>query len=137
MATFVGGGANDSADAERTAAVEQLFRETLADARIRGEVARITPVWIKSAHRRHGGVFFAGAITDRVERGPLIECQIDLGTVEPLTVLVPKHLVDQLGWSRTVGVVGSLIDRPAERIAGYDGLATQVVWAKSLLPLGP
>jgi hypothetical protein len=137
MATFVGGGANDSADAERTAAVDQLLRETLADARIRGEVARITPVWIKSAHRRHGGVFFAGAITDRVERGPLIECQIDLGTVEPLTVLVPKHLVDQLGWSRTVGVVGSLIDRPAERIAGYDGLATQVVWAKSLLPLGP
>jgi hypothetical protein len=138
MATFVGGGAaNDPADAERTAAVEQLFRETLADPRIRGEVARIAPVWIKSAHRRHGGVFFAGAITDRVERGSLVECQIDLGTVGPLTVLVPKRLVDQLGWSRSVGVVGSLIDRPAERIAGYQGPAMQVVWAKSLIPLGP
>jgi hypothetical protein len=137
IATFV----DDTGDTP--AAIEQLrrdsqsvFRDALAEARIRGEVARIVPVWIGSPSRKHGGVFFAGQIGRRSERGPVSECQVAIGSGEPLTILVPPNLIDRLaGSGRTTIIIGSLIDRPSERIAGYDGLARQAVWVSSLIPV--
>jgi len=136
IATFAGVGSSVlTTDNEQTAAVEALFKESLVEERVRGEVARIVPIWISSIHRRHGGIFFAGTIVGRVERGTLTECQLDLGTGSTISVLAPTSIVDRLAANRAVAVVGSLIDKPAERIDGYSGSAPQVVWAKSLISL--
>jgi hypothetical protein len=131
-ATFVA-----NLQASESADVEPFFRETLAENRIRDEVARIVPIWITSTHRRHGGIFFAGTLTSRVERGAVTECEFAMTSGASQTVLVPPSLADRLAAARrTVIVVGSLIDRPAERIGDYTGNAPQVVWASSLIPLG-
>jgi hypothetical protein len=133
-ATFIDP-SQSSAAAPTTSAAETLFKDTLADPRIRREVARIVPIWIGSAHRRHGGVFFAGSIVGRNEHGAMTECQVDLGAGTTLSVLAPPAQISRAGFSRNVIVVGSLIDKPAERIAGYSTAAPQVVWASSLIPL--
>jgi hypothetical protein len=112
-----------------------LFAETLAELRIRDEVARIAPVWIGSPHRRHGGIFFAGTIVSRMQQGPFVELVVSLDAATSLTVIAPGESVDRLPPAGPIAVVGSLVDKPAERIEGYRGAAMQAVWAKSLLPL--
>ncbi len=118
--------------------VDELFRETLTDARIRTEVARIAPIWISSPTRRHGGIFFAGTVRRVAERGSVAECQFDTGAGEPLTILVPPPIADRLAdGGRTLIVVGSLVDRPADRAAGYTGAASRAVWVSRLVPVAP
>jgi hypothetical protein len=124
-----------AAPGQPQAAIDALFKEALADPRIRIEIARIVPIWIGSAYRRHGGVFFAGAIVGRNDFGAMSECQIDLGAGTTLSILLPPEVASQLNSSQSVGVVGSLIDKPSERVAGYTGAAPQVVWVGSLFPL--
>lgn len=133
-ATFIDP-SQSSAPEQSQAAVDALFNETLADPRIRNEIARIVPIWIGSAYRRHGGVFFAGSIVGRNDFGAMSECQIDLGAGTTLSILLPPDVANRLNRSQSVAVVGSLIDKPSERIAGYAGAAPQVVWVGSLTPL--
>jgi len=115
---------------------EVLFRETLRDPRIRGEVARIAPIWIETSQRRHGGIFFAGAVASSSNQGPVVECRIDTGAGDPLTILVPTALADQLDRSGgTLGIVGSIVDNPRERVTGYTGNAPQAIWVGKLIPL--
>jgi hypothetical protein len=132
MATFAEG-----VDGDATAsAVDWVFRTTLAEPRVRGEVARIVPIWIGSTYRRHGGIFFAGAVVERNNAGSMIECRVDAGAGTSLVILVPPSLADTLANSyRPVAVVGSLVDRPAERVSGYTGSAPQAVWVGRLIPL--
>jgi hypothetical protein len=125
------------ADATKlTQEVDTLFRTTLADAHTRDEVAQIAPMWIASAHRKHGGVFFAGSVTHQEPKGSVVECNVDLGGGKSLVVLTTPAAAQQTaGSARPVGVVGSIVDKPAEKVQGYTGSATQAIYAPGLLPL--
>ena len=113
-----------------------MFRETLSDAHTRGEVARIVPKWIGSKYRKHGGVFFAGTVIGESSKGQVVECRVDLGAGDPLTILVPDTLAKGLDNSgRPLGIVGSIVDSPAQHVSGYDGDAPQAVWVGRLIPL--
>jgi hypothetical protein len=115
---------------------EILFRLTLADQHTRGEVAVIVRKWLKSPHRKHGGVFFAGTVARNVEQGSVTECLFDLGDGQTLTVLVPPDAIEKLPDSaQPLGVIGWIVDNPAEQVGGYTGNAQQAVWAKKLIPL--
>jgi hypothetical protein len=115
---------------------ERLFRQTLADAHTRDEVARILPKWISSPHRKQGGVFFAGTVTRQTNKGALVECEVDAAGHGTMIVLVPleqaKPLADAAG---PVGVVGWIVDEPALRVNGYTGAARQAIWSGSLIAL--
>ena len=52
-------------------------------------------------------------------------------------VLARRHAAGQDLQSSTkpVAVVGAIVDKPADEIAGYTGKTPQVVFAKKLLPL--
>jgi hypothetical protein len=113
-----------------------LFQQTLADAHTRDEVALIARKWIESRHRKHGGVFFAGRLISEVDKGSVVECQFDVGGREALIVVVPQDSTDQLAQrSRSLGIVGWIVDKPAEGVSGYTGEAKQAVWASRLIPL--
>jgi hypothetical protein len=113
-----------------------LFRQTLTDAHTRDEVALIARKWIESPHRKHGGVFFAGTLINEVDKGSVVECQFDVGGPAPLMVVVPQNNIDQLTQrSRPLGVVGWIVDSPAEQVSGYTGEAKQAIWASQLIPL--
>jgi hypothetical protein len=115
---------------------DALFRTTLADAHTRGDVALIVPRWLSFANRPDGGVFFAGEISQQIGKGSVLECQVDLGAGEPLTILVPKSRAELLDHATgPVAVVGSIVDSPAQNVAGYEGDATQAVWVGQILPL--
>jgi hypothetical protein len=119
-----------AADAER------LFRQTLIDAHTQSDVAFILPKWIRSPSRKHGGVFFAGRPLQNAEHGSVVECQMDAGTGEPITILLPTGTADQLtNSSKPVGIVGWIVDAPAKKISGYTGDSPRAIWARCVLPL--
>src|SRR5262249_12913815 len=115
---------------------EKLFHETLATDHTRTEVARIVPLWIASQKRNSGGVFFAGALRELPGRSPIVECQVDLGSGAPIAVLLGRELATQINIDgKPMGIVGSLVDDPAQRVTGYAGSARQAIWASRLIPL--
>jgi hypothetical protein len=115
---------------------QQLFRDTLADPKVAAEVAAISPIWINSPHRQHGGIFVAGTIVRRSVQRDLDVCMLDTGTGSPLVILVPGGLPDGVAsMTLPVAVVGVIVDDPTKQIRGYTGSAAQSIWAASLLPL--
>ena len=115
---------------------EELFRKTLADAHTRAEVAVIVQKWIASPHRKHGGVFFGGTVTQDVDKGSVVECQVDIGDGQAMTVLVPPAAGKQLSESpQPLGVIGWIVDNPATQVGGYTGEARRAIWAAHLIPL--
>jgi hypothetical protein len=115
---------------------DELFRQTLASAHTRNEIAQIAPKWIGLAKRQHGGVFFAGKITRHENKGSVVECSVDVSDGQLLSVLVPTSAAKDLTTSdRAVGVVGWIVGKPAEQVEGYKGSAPQAVFAKKLISL--
>ncbi|MEX2308022.1 MAG: hypothetical protein WD738_10540 [Pirellulales bacterium] len=136
-ATFVDPSSASESVATSQQAADELFRQTLSNAHTRSEVALILPKWIGSPHRKHGGVFFAASLTNPQNAGSVIECNASLETGQSsFTILVPATLADRLGdSSRPLGIVGWIVDKPAEHVTGYTGQAPQAVWATTLIPL--
>jgi hypothetical protein len=119
-----------------TTDAERLFQQTLADAHTRGEVARILPKWIASPNRKHGGVFFAGTPLESVEKGSVVECQLDTGAGGTVAVLLPQTSAAQLAdSSKAIGIVGWIVDSPASHVTGYTGDAPQAIWAGRVFAL--
>jgi hypothetical protein len=115
---------------------EHLFGDILARPKTRNEVAYITSKWLDSPHRRFGGLFLAGIVTKQSSGVAVVEYQLDMGAGNLLTVLARDSVIERLaGSGQPVGVVGSVIDHPAERISGYTGTAPRAVWAGMLIPL--
>jgi hypothetical protein len=116
--------------------VQDLVRATLADAHAQEEVARLVPIWIKSAKRTHAGVFLTGRATNHADKGTVVECQLDLGSGEPVTVLVAQEQAESIESSgRPLAILGWIVDRPSENVHGYAGDAPQAVWAGQLISL--
>ena len=116
--------------------VDALFRQTLADQHTRDEVAVIVPKWIASPNRKHGGVFFAGAVVSGTNQGSVVECSVDVGGGTSLIVLVPQQHAELLtDPGRPVGFVGWIVERPAGQVTGYTGDAPQAIWASRLISL--
>lgn len=132
--TFVAPSGDGASDLQKQA--NDLFRSTLSDLHTRGEVAQIVLKWIASPSRKHGGVFFAGNVAGQDDKGSVTECSVDLGSGQSLTALVPPALANQIGSaSQPVGIVGSIVDRPADQIGGYTGGATQAIFVSRLVSL--
>jgi hypothetical protein len=135
-ATFASAASQSSSFGSLRQDIDEFFRETLSDEHTRGEVARIVPIWAAYKDRGLNGVFFAGTVVDHSPQGDVVECRIDLGAGEPLTVLVPQDQAAQLEESaRPLAVIGSIVDSPASHVSGYNGDAAQVVWVDRLIRL--
>lgn len=127
-------GASESASLPHEA--EQLFTDALADAHTRDEVVRIAAIWLSSPNRRSDGIFVAGTVIGRSTLGNVDECQLDLGDDHRLTILLPSRAAGALPTTdQSVGIVGTIVEAPAERVSGYTGSAPQAVWVHSVLPL--
>jgi hypothetical protein len=115
--------------------VESLFHATLADDHVRQEVARIVTIWIDSPSRRHGGVFLAGTASGGQIAGDVYEYQLESAFGDSLVIISPQPLDRDAAAATTIGVVGTIVDGPAEKIAGYVGDARQAIWVRSAFPL--
>ena len=114
----------------------QLFGEVLSDARVRDEVNRIAAIWIDSPHRRHGGVFLAGQLSGGQIAGDVYEYQLAVDQGDKLVLLMQEPLDPLVGGSNhLLGVVGTIVDKPAEQVTGYRGTAPRAIWVESTIPL--
>jgi hypothetical protein len=113
-----------------------LFGEILADARVRDEVNRIASIWIVSPHRRHGGVFLSGKLGGGQIAGDVYEYQLADAKGDTMVLLMQEPL-DPLvdGTNLPLGIVGTIVDQPAEEIDGYRGTASRAIWVDSTIPL--
>ncbi len=135
-ATFVDGASNSDSVGQLQRAAEELFHETLANPHTREEVAQIVPMWLTSPNRKHGGVFFAASLTRQDEKSGVVEWRAELTSGQSLTILAPATLADRISTSgRTVGIVGWIVDRPAEQVPGYAGEDTQAIWVGQFISL--
>jgi hypothetical protein len=131
-ATFA---AQSSAGSAMSPEVELLFRQTLSDKHTRDEVAQIAQKWMDHPNRPQNGIFFAGTVTQHEVKGSVTECTVDLGTGQPLMVIIPANEAAALISNRPVAVVGAIVEKPADQIQGYSGNATKAVVANALIPL--
>ncbi len=117
-------------------ATYRLFLETLADAHTQKEVSRIAEVWVDSPHRRHGGIFLTGEVSDGRIAGDLYEYVLATESGSRFTLLMQEPLDPMLeGIGQQVGIIGSIVDRPAQSVAGYQGTAERVIWVTQLISL--
>jgi hypothetical protein len=128
-----------SASVETEQAVEgadRLFRETLVDAHTRSEIARIAQIWIDSPHRRHGGIFLAGTPSGGQIAGDVYEYELATENSGKLTLLMREPLDPLVESSdQPVGIVGSIVDNPADEVVGYRGTAKRAIWVTRAIPL--
>jgi hypothetical protein len=127
----------DPADAIKTQhESDEFFRKLLSNAHARDEVAQIVPRWMSHPRRPQNGVFLAGSASHGEPKGSVVEYNVELNGGPKVVVVVPAADGKPLDASaKPVGVVGAIIDKPADEISGYTGSASQVVFAKKLLPL--
>ncbi len=124
----------ESADALEGA--DRLFRETLSDPHTRSEVARIAQIWIDSPHRAHGGIFLAGELSGGQIVGDVYQYELTTDDGNKLALLTQEPLNPAVeASSRPVGIVGSIVEHPAEQIAGYHGTAERAIWVARAIPL--
>jgi hypothetical protein len=113
-----------------------LFKKTLGEAHTRSELAQIVPRWIAAANRKHGGIFLAGALGSPEVKGSVSESSVDMGDGKTLIVLIPPTVAEQVATaSQPVGIVGWIVDRPAEQVTGYTGGAAEAIFVSRLIPL--
>jgi len=115
---------------------QRLFDKIFSDARVRDEVNRIAAIWIDSPHRRHGGVFLSGKLSSGRIAGDVYEYQLTDAQGDTLDLLMQEPLDPLLdGSSHPLGIVGTIVDKPAEQIAGYRGAAARAIWVEDTIPL--
>ncbi|QDU58792.1 hypothetical protein [Aeoliella mucimassa] len=112
-----------------------VFPPLFATAQSREEIALISSVWLTSDRRTHGGIFFSGQPDKGRQQGSVAEYEFTLPNNHKLIVLTSKALPDSITSASHVGVIGSVIDQPAERIEGYTGSAEQVIWSNDFVPV--
>jgi hypothetical protein len=126
----------ESDDAIETAT--RLFRETLSDAHTRDEVTRIAEIWISSPHRTHGGVFLASAVHGGQIAGDVYEYEtaVDDGNGGKIALLMREPLDASLESSeQPIGIIGTIVERPADDVAGYQGTSKRAIWGAAAVPL--
>ncbi|TWT99325.1 hypothetical protein Pla108_02600 [Botrimarina colliarenosi] len=113
------------------------FKRLLREQRARDESRQIAGPWIAWTGRPHGGVFFAGSPEDVSRAGQVIQYQFRIGDqAVPVVMEKPIDAERFLNSGATeVGVIGVVVENPREWIAGYEGDAQRVVWARKTVPL--
>jgi hypothetical protein len=126
-----------SVDSEdKIEAATGLFEDTLSNPRTRGEIAKIAQVWIDYPRRRNGGIFLAGSLSGGEIVGDLYEYQLATVDGNKLSLLMQAPVDPEIdGAKRPVGIVGVIVDKPAEKITGYPGAAERVIWVARTIPL--
>lgn len=92
-------------------------------------IGRLAGYLLENGHREQNGIVLAGKLQEVVREGELFRLRIVLFGV-PKTVTVVSHLMPNppLKPQDRVIILGSIVDDPANNLAGYSGQLPQIVW---------
>ena len=83
------------------------------------------------------GVFFASIPENLRSAGEVVQYTFRLG--EPDGPVIMAEQLDKrrfkLAGAKEIGVIGVVVEKPGEMIAGYEGDAERVVWVRKTVPL--
>lgn len=113
----------------------QLFGDALGDSHTRGEVARIAEIWIDYPNRRHGGVLLVGTLGGGQIAGDVYEYQLNTPNGGTLTLVAAQPIDAALDAHASTAVAGTIVQRPADEIAGYTGTAERAIWVGRVIAL--
>lgn len=130
----------DASDAARLTAELQatdVFKRLFSEGGARADARQIAGPWIGWTGRPHGGVFFAGIPEEVSQQGEVVQYNFRTGDSVTPVVVSERLDVDRYltAGAREVGILGVVVENPREWIAGYEGDAQRVVWARKTLPL--
>lgn len=115
---------------------QDLFQQLFRYQHTRDDCTLVAQRWLSWAERPHGGVFFTGAPTSMRKEGSVFEYRFPLDDGGEIVVLSEESLAGaRFGGAEMAGVVGALINSPAELVEGYTGDVEQAVLAGYVFPL--
>jgi hypothetical protein len=108
---------------------KEIFRGLIGQPARRADLSTVAARWLQHERRLNQGVIIVGRVRDLQPQGKWTEYIVDVplgdGAVEAVV------LMDQIRFSAgdEVAVVGAILARPEEQLAGYEGDASQRVVA--------
>ncbi|TWT47737.1 hypothetical protein [Botrimarina hoheduenensis] len=120
-------------------AARDVFTKLWREALPRESSRVIARHWIEWGDRPHGGVFFAAMpVGPPAKAGKMVRYEFELDgirvpviTTEPIDA---KRFISSR--AQMIGVVGVVVESPAERIDGYEGEDPRAVWSRKTFALG-
>ncbi|HEV3136335.1 MAG TPA: hypothetical protein VGZ26_00500, partial [Pirellulales bacterium] len=86
-------------------------------------------IWLGYAKRNVAGVVFVGTVQDVQQVGKLFHIKVELTSGKPTTVTVVTSEEPKLKANDRALVLGSIVEDPAQQIAGYEGDEAAAVWS--------
>ncbi|HET6879138.1 MAG TPA: hypothetical protein VFI31_03220 [Pirellulales bacterium] len=92
-------------------------------------VGRLAGERLEDSARQVNGIILAGAVQEAQSQGDLFAMRVLLfGSGKPVTIVSRQPPEPPLDRRDRAVVLGSIVDSPAENLAGYSGTSSQVVW---------
>jgi hypothetical protein len=110
-------------------AAKNIFRGTLGDPARRTDLATIAARWLQHERRQNQGVVLIGRVRDLQPNGKWTQYTIDVPLGEG--TVAATVLMDRISFTTgdEVAVVGAILQKPLQRLTGYQGEAAEVVIA--------
>jgi hypothetical protein len=121
------------ADSPRKKA-EQLVLEFVADPLRLKELKSYGAKWLVYAKRTTPGIVLAGTVQSAEQIGKLHQIKVQLAADAPIVTLVSK-INPGVEANDEVLALGSIVERPEDQLAGYEGSEPAVVWSGLTLKL--
>jgi len=94
--------------------------------------------WIAFPKRPNNGAVLAGTVESVEQVGPLYQAKVKQGSAADSPVVTLVSAKDpQVAAGDEVLALGTIVEKPAETIAGYQGADPSVVWSGMALKLPP
>jgi hypothetical protein len=118
--------------------MEGVFRQQLASDPKRLEHLKVFGArWFSFPKRTNNGVVLAGKVESVESVGPLFHAKIRPGAADSPAVTIVSAKDPQLAAGDEVLALGTIVDKPQDELAGYQGSEPSVVWSGMTLKLAP
>jgi hypothetical protein len=119
-------------------AMEPVFRQQFSADPKRLESLKVFGArWFAFPKRTNNGVVLAGTVESIDQVGPLFHAKIKPGEAATSAVTIVCAKDPQLAAGDEVLTLGSIVDKPAEELGGYEGSEPAVVWSGMTMKLSP
>jgi len=122
--------------ADRKQAIKDMLRDIAADQAQIDEVGRLAAGVLEDAGGPSGGILLAGTAGKIVRQKGLHATAIRLAG-HTMSVVVMSNRPLPFDEQSSVLLLGSIIDKPAENLAGYGGSKPFLVWVGTAVPVPP
>ena len=113
----------------RRESVQNLLLRAGGDVQRAEAMGRLAGFQLDAGRREQSGIVLAGTVEALDKEGPLYTTRLVLfGLGKVVTVVSSRPARPTIDVRDRVVILGSIVDNPAEKLAGYEGQMPQVVW---------